>query len=160
MFGIYFSPFLFNGILRVHLQHGNPESVDDLVSRGKNMEEVKQCHESVHHSGLRATLAEVRPLYWIRKVDSEKNFSKCTLCKTLEGNAFSTPPEADLSGFRLKESAPFSTVSVDFAGPLFVRKEGDQMAKVYIALFTSSVTRAVHRDMVEDMSAPTFLRCF
>ena len=36
----------------------------------------------------------------------------------------------------------------------------DQTEKVYIALFTCSSTRAVHLDLVEDMSASTFLRCF
>ena len=60
---------------------------------------------------------------------------------------------------RVKEATPFSTV-VDFAGPLFVRKEGKQMEKVYIVLYTCSVTRTVHLDLVKDKSAPVFLRSF
>ena len=62
--------------------------------------------------------------------------------------------------FLVKQAKPFSTIGVDFAGPLFVRKEGNQTEKVYIALFTCSSTRAVHLDLVEDMCASTFLRCF
>ena len=86
--------------------------------------------------------------------------SKCTVCKKLEGKVFSAPPGTYLPSFRVKEATPFSTVGVDFAGPLFIRKEGKQMGKVYIVLYTCSVTRVVHLDLVEDMSAPVFLRSF
>ena len=53
----------------------------------------------------------------------------------MEGKAFSAPPGKDLPSFKIKEATPFSTVGVDFAGPLFIRKEGKQMGKVYIGLF-------------------------
>lgn len=33
------------------------------------------------------------------------------------------------------------------------------MRKVYIALFSCCVTRALYLDLVEDLSATTFLRC-
>ena len=78
----------------------------------------------------------------------------------MEGKAFSAPPVTDLPSFRVKEATPFSTVGVDFAGPLFIRKENKQMGKVYIVLYTCSVTRAVHLDLVEDMTAPVFLSSF
>ena len=55
-------------------------------------------------------------------------------------------------------SPPFSKVGVDFAGPLFA-KEGSDMVKVYIALFTCCVTRAVHLDLVRNLSTPCFLNC-
>ena len=78
----------------------------------------------------------------------------------MEGKAFSAPPGTDLPSFIVKEATPFSTVGVDFAGPLFIRKEGKQMGKVYIILYTCSVTRAVHLDLAEDKTAPVFLRSF
>ena len=123
---------------------------------------IKQCHEKAYHSGVRATLAEVRSMYWIPKGRQtvKKVVSKCVVCKKLEGKAFSAPPSTDLPSFRVEQAKPFSTIGVDFAGPLFVRKEGNQTEKVYIALFTCNSTRAVHLDLVEDMSASTFLRCF
>ena len=78
----------------------------------------------------------------------------------MEGKAFSAPPGTDLPSFRVKEATPFSTVGVDFAGPLFIRKEGKQMGKVYFVLYICSITRAVHLDLVEEMTAPVFLRSF
>ena len=53
---------------------------------------------------------------------------------------------------------PFSKTGVDFAGSLFVKGKGKQMRKVYIALFTCCVTRAVHLELVEDLSTETFKR--
>ena len=54
---------------------------------------------------------------------------------------------------------PFSYTSVDFAGPLFVA-EGAEMKKVYIALFTCRVSRALYLDLVPDLTGEAFLRCF
>ena len=40
-----------------------------------------------------------------------------------------------------------------------MKNGGKQMRKVYIALFSCCVTRALYLDLVEDLSATTFLRC-
>jgi hypothetical protein len=58
----------------------------------------------------------------------------------------------------VRESPPFAKVGVDFAGPLYAR-EGGEMVKVYIALFTCCVTRAVHLDLVRNLSLSSFLNC-
>ena len=58
----------------------------------------------------------------------------------------------------MRESPPFAKVGVDFAGPLYAR-EGGEMVKVYIALFTCCVTRAVHLDLVRNLSLSSFLNC-
>ena len=52
---------------------------------------------------------------------------------------------------------PFETTGVDFAGPLYVKPDNK---KVYIALFTCAVTRAVHLELVTDLSADAFLLAF
>ena len=70
----------------------------------------------------------------------------------------SAPP---LPEFRVQESRPFQTTGVDFAGPLYVRTS-DQTgtAKTWMVLYTCYSTRAVHLDLVRDMTAETFLRSF
>lgn len=47
---------------------------------------------------------------------------------------------------------PFSKTGVDFAGPSFVKDKSNEMRKVYVALFTCCVMRAVHLELVEDLS--------
>ena len=123
---------------------------------------VRDCHDKVHHCGVRATLAEVRAKYWVPKGRQmvKKVLGRCVTCKRLEGKPYGSPPVAPLPDFRVKEAAPFSKVGVDFAGPLFIKGTNGSMNKVYIALFSCCVTRAVHLDLVEDLSASAFLRCF
>ena len=61
----------------------------------------------------------------------------------------------------MTESPPFAYSGVDFAGPLYIKQDdGSESAKVWIALFTCCVTRAVHLELVPDLTAKTFLRSF
>lgn len=69
------------------------------------------------------------------------------------------PPTASLPNIRVKAVPPFSKIGVDFAGPLFVKGKSDPVTKIYITLFTCCVTRAVHWELVEDLSIETFTRC-
>ena len=72
--------------------------------------------------------------------------NRCVVCKKMEGRSFGRPPTANLP-------------ELDFAGPLFVKGKDGQMTKVYIAFFTCCITRAVHLELVEDLSTETFKRC-
>ena len=95
---------------------------------------IKACHEQVLHSGLRATLAQVRSRFWIPKGRQtiKTMLKKCFLCKKHEGRPFTAPEPASLPEFRVRQSPPFSKVGVDFAGPLYI-KEGKETKKVYIS---------------------------
>ena len=59
----------------------------------------------------------------------------------------------------MKTAPTFTRVGVEFARPLFVKAKNGQMRKVYITLFTCRVTRAVHLELVDDLSVETFKRC-
>ena len=85
--------------------------------------------------------------------------SQCVVCKKLEGTWFAQPPVSTLPEFRVRPSPPFSKVGVEFAGPLYVKTRGKQVRKLCIALFSCCVTRALYLDVVEDLSAKTFLHC-
>lgn len=52
--------------------------------------------------------------------------------------------------------APFEVTGVDFAGSLYVKAQGS-LKKLYIALFTCAVTRAIHLELVSDQSTENFL---
>ena len=58
----------------------------------------------------------------------------------------------------------FTNTGIDFAGPLFVRsgenEEQSNMQKVYLALFTCGSIRAVHLEVVPNLSTETFIRSF
>ena len=124
--------------------------------------QIQQCHKRVLHSGVKGTLAELRSRFWVPKGGQlvKKVLSQCVVCKKLEGTSFAQPPVSSLPENRARPSPPLSKVGVDFAGPLYVKTRGKQMIKVYIALFSCCVTRGpLYLDLVEDLSAATFLRC-
>ena len=122
---------------------------------------IRDCHERVHDNGVTATLAELRSRYWVPKGRQEVKgvLSECVTCMKLKGKLYSSPPTAALPEFRVTEAPPFSKVGVDFAGPLYVKSKSREMEKVYIALFSCCMTRAVHLELVEDLSAAAFRRC-
>ena len=98
---------------------------------------VWDCHQKVHHCKVRSTLAELRSRFWVIKGRQyvKKVLKGCFICKKLEGKAFDSQIMAPSPAFWVSEAPPFSTVGIDFAGPLYVKtKEG--MSKGYIALFS------------------------
>ncbi|GFW47008.1 integrase catalytic domain-containing protein [Trichonephila clavipes] len=60
---------------------------------------------------------------------------------------------APLPALRVEQSAPFSVVGIDFGGPLYTKDEN----KHYIVLFTCAVTRALHLELVNNLTIETFL---
>ena len=122
---------------------------------------VKRAHERVVHSGVKATLTELRSQFWIIRGRSfvRQILGRCTVCKRFEGRPHRTPNPPPLPLFRVEEAPPFTNTGVDFAGPLYIKGANDVYSKVWISLFTCCMTRAVHLDLVQDLSAPSFLRC-
>ena len=123
---------------------------------------VHDAHQRVGHNGVKETLTEVRQRYWVVKGRSfiRATIHRCTTCKKHEGSPFTGPPPPPLPEFRIKEDPAFTYTGVDFAGPLFVRNGSSSgSSKVWICLFTCLVTRAIHLDIVSDLSTTTFIRC-
>ena len=123
---------------------------------------VRKAHERVCHNGPKETLTEVRSRYWIIKGRSlvRKLIHHCTICKRYEGLHYQVPPPPPLPKFRVSEQPPFTYTGVDFAGPLYIRYPGSsETSKVWLCLFTCCVIRAVHLDVVPDMTTTAFLRC-
>ena len=100
---------------------------------------VIAAHERVMHSGVKATLTELRSRYWIIQV---RNFIKrilhnCLICQRHQGKPYLPPPAPPLPTFRVNEAKPFCNAGVDFAGPLYVRETVNSVTrKVWICLFT------------------------
>ncbi|GFX47420.1 integrase catalytic domain-containing protein [Trichonephila clavipes] len=79
----------------------------------------------------------------------------CLVCKK-----YSAKPADQLSGQlprdRITQSPPFQSVGIDFTGAILV-KDNQGTRKSYVSLFTCAVTRAVHLELVSDMSTKCFL---
>jgi len=122
---------------------------------------IERAHKLALHWGVRATLAELRSKYWVPQARKQIRQIKgrCVTCRRYDGKAYPTPVTAVLPKFRVSEARPFERVGVDFAGPLYVKK-GRLEVKVCICLFTCAVSRAIHLEMVENLSVSDFMLCF
>ncbi|XP_055715163.1 uncharacterized protein LOC129809378 [Phlebotomus papatasi] len=64
---------------------------------------------------------------------------------------------------RVTSSPPFTSCGVDFAGPFFTRASkvrGVAKTKSYIAIFVCFSTKAVHMELVSDLTKEAFLAAF
>lgn len=70
---------------------------------------------------------------------------------------------ADLPEDRLKEAPPFSYVGLDVFGPWSVvtrrTRGGSANSKRWGVLFTCLVSRAIHVELVEEVSSASFINC-
>ena len=84
----------------------------------------------------------------------------CTVCRSHGGRPYSAPESAPLPKIRVQDVPPFTVTGVDFTGALYVKQSNREESKVYICLFTCATSRAVHLEVVTDLSTETFLLAF
>lgn len=121
---------------------------------------IRKVHHETFHAGVSQTLSTIRGKYWIPKGRStiKSVLRECVTCRKLEGGPYGMPPFAPLPPTRVQESPPFSRTGVDYFGPLSIKSSGG-VRKVWICLFTCMVIRAVHLEVVQDMTSEEFLLC-
>ncbi|UYV73020.1 hypothetical protein LAZ67_10001579 [Cordylochernes scorpioides] len=125
---------------------------------------VQQFHVEHLHSGLQLTLCAIRQKYWIPsgRFLVKKLINRCMTCLKTKRQV-SKQIMGDLPIHRIIPSSPFSKTGIDFAGP-FITKPNVIRTKVtlksYIALFICFSTKAIHLEIVSDLSTPAFLAAF
>ena len=68
---------------------------------------------------------------------------------------------APLPSIRTRPSRPFSHTGVDLGGPLFVRgMVRHEVVKLYFAVFTCAVTRALHLEVVSSQNTEDFIKAY
>ena len=84
---------------------------------------------------------------------------RCVVCKKHSGKPYTAPDPAPLPKMRMQDARSFSVTGVDFTGALYVHHGGEEI-KVYVCLFTCATSRAIHLEVVTDLSTETFLLAF
>ena len=122
---------------------------------------IQQTHKKLHHAGVSATVTALRQVFWIPTIRQrvKTRLRQCVICNRLMGKPYQAPDPPPLPKMRVQASQPFSTTGVDFTGALYVRDSIGER-KVYICLFTCACTRAVHLELVCDLSVDSFLLAF
>ncbi len=117
---------------------------------------IEYTHRNQLHTGVNSTVTALRQKFRIPAAcQSVKSVLRhCVNCRKVVGKPYQAPDPAPLPKSRIQELVPFKRTGVDFTGALYVKSNG-QEEKVYICLFTCTVTRAVHLEVVNDLSEET-----
>lgn len=68
----------------------------------------------------------------------------------------------DLPAERVRPAKPFLNTGVDYCGPFFIKEKHHRNAaprKVYVASFVCFSIKAIHLEIVRDMTTESFLAC-
>lgn len=162
-------PFLDeNGILRVGGRLKNANINYDMkhpiiIPYGGRLTEllIQQAHEHSFHGGARLTLSLLRHQYWIIQGNraTKKQLRKCVTCKKQEPRRLHQIM-GDLPDCRSNPAPPFYHTGIDYTGCIRIKANkgrGIKTTKGYIALFICMVTKAVHIELVSDLSSTSFI---
>lgn len=117
-------------------------------------------HKNLLHAGPQLLISAIREKFWplrarnlARKIVHE--CIQCFKCKptALEQVMGDLPPE------RVTPTFPFSNTGIDLCGPLFYRtgQRKSKPVKCYVTIFVCMTTKAVHIELVADLSSAAFL---
>lgn len=122
---------------------------------------LEREHMRNAHAGTQATMAAVRQHYWPISLRSSTRrvIRKCVTC-------FKSKPVVSevimgsLPTGRVTVSRPFFHCGVDYAGPFILRESKRRNArthKAYLAVFVCFAIKAVHLEIVSDLTSDCFL---
>lgn len=122
---------------------------------------IQNEHQTHGHAGALATLYAVRRRYWILDGRNEirRVIRTCITCTKAKPQTVEYIM-GDLPHTRVTQARPFINVGIDYCGPFFIkeRKHRNRVKiKSYVAVFICLVTKAVHLELVSDMTTAAFL---
>ena len=105
------------------------------------------------HNGTKGNLAELRSIFWIVRGRQVVKFllRGCSVCRRLEGPAFTSPESSSLSHFRVDGEGSFESIGINYCGPVYI-KEGQDLKKAYILLITCTTTRMTHLELAPNQN--------
>ncbi|XP_031349442.1 uncharacterized protein LOC116175453 [Photinus pyralis] len=122
---------------------------------------IRDEHTRLLHSGQLTTLNSLRQRYWpiAGRDQIKKVLRQCIKCYKVNPIA-SEQIMGNLPFDRVSAARPFIHCGVDYAGPLSLKEgrgRGKRLIKGYISLFICLATKAVHLELVGDMTTDSFL---
>ncbi|XP_066153053.1 uncharacterized protein [Euwallacea fornicatus] len=121
-------------------------------------------HKRLMHPSPQLLLASLREKHW---VVAPRNLIRavvrsCVTCSRFNPE-YLAPIMDDLPPCRLTSGSVFSIVGVDYMGPLNIRdKKGrsSRLSKCYVSVFICFATKALHLELVSNLSSESFLLAF
>nr|CAI5828097.1 unnamed protein product [Callosobruchus analis] len=121
-------------------------------------------HAQLLHPGPQLLLSSIRQFYWPvgGTALAKKVVRQCTVCFKAKPTFYQCPMSS-LPNSRIKPKLPFDVTGLDFAGPFMIlnkKGRGAHLQKVYLAIFVCFCTKAIHIEIVTDLTTENFLAAF
>ena len=121
---------------------------------------VEEAHLQTVHQGVTLTVARIRDQYWIPTLRQlvKRIIKRCYVCKRFNISHYPKPSQGLIPTDRTKQDLPFSVIGTDYAGPFICKTNGKRDIKVYLLLFTCSLTRAVHLEILPNQTTQELIQ--
>ena len=119
---------------------------------------ILSYHSKTMHGGLQTVACQLRQRFVFFKMlrTVRSCIRNCVICRKAYLQSYCQPTPS-LPKFRVNAgSRVFEAIGLDYTGPLYVKENG-QVVKTYILLITCAVFRAVHLELVQDLSYPELM---
>lgn len=125
---------------------------------------VANTHSRTLHGGPQLMLSTLRNSYWILNGKSlvKRYVRSCVTC-VRQAPRFLSQLMGNLPSARVTMSRPFSISGIDFAGPVLLKTSclrKSPITKAYIAVFICTATKAIHLELVSDLTTAAFIAAF
>lgn len=122
---------------------------------------IRETHERYHHAGIQTTLSILRQRFWLLdgKNQVRKVVRTCIRCFRFDPNTVEYKM-GNLPSARVCEAIPFVNTGVDFCGPFHIKEKkyrNRNRIKVYVCVFVCMAVKAVHLEVVSDLTSEGFL---
>lgn len=121
-------------------------------------------HKRLLHAGPQMLLSSIREHYWViggRNL-ARKVAHRCVKCLRANPKPL-TQIMGTLPKPRVCPQPPFYTTGLDYAGPFSIRERygrGAKFSKCYLCIFVCFTTKAVHLEVVSDLTTEAFIATF
>ncbi|XP_058984316.1 uncharacterized protein LOC131805086 [Musca domestica] len=120
----------------------------------------KTFHEENKHCGAQALLNAIRQRFWpIKgKITARSTVQRCIKCNRARPQLYQQIM-GNLPATRVVPARPFINSGVDYCGPFWIhyKVRGKRPTKAYVAVFCCFATKAVHLELVSDLSTESFI---
>ena len=107
------------------------------------------------------TMAAIHEKYWIptlRQLFKSMRSARWG-CKRFRALPLTVPPPGLLATDRIHGKAAFEVIRTDFVGPIYYRLSQNRKRKAYLVIFSCSLSKAVHLELVPNLETSMFLTC-
>ncbi|GFV12974.1 integrase catalytic domain-containing protein [Trichonephila clavipes] len=122
---------------------------------------ISDYHLKLLHAGPQLLQAALREKFWILSArDAVKRVVRRCISCFRNRPKFTEQIMGDLPESRVCPSSVFQRTGIDFAGPFLIRSSkgrGSRNTKCYICVFVCLATKAVHLEVVSDLTSKAFI---